>query len=114
MLSILTVFSSIDFQLYCNTKYSKLRKNLLDPKPPNAEDAYVAGAPNDDVLNENDGAADAAPNPPPSCVPSVLPKPPNAVGAKIFDENIVLIVPLNVLEVIRYGWICVHFFPRHK
>lgn len=56
-------------------------KHLLEPKPPKAEDACVAGAPNDGVLNENAGAADVAPNPPPSCVPSVLPKPPNAVAA---------------------------------
>lgn len=33
----------------------------------------MAGAPNDGVLNENEGAADAAPKP-----PNDVPKPPNA------------------------------------
>lgn len=65
--------------------------HLLEPKPPNAVDVCAVGAPKDGGLNENDGAADAAPNgcvprvPVPSVEPKVLvaPNPPNAVGAKI-------------------------------
>lgn len=61
--------------IFFNSKY-----NILEPKP--SEDVACGPvAPNDGVLNANDGAADDAPNPPPSCVPRVPPpllKPPNA------------------------------------
>lgn len=51
-------------------------EHLLEPKPPKAA-ADVAGAPNDGVLNENDGAADVAPKP-----PNDAPKLPNACCAE--------------------------------
>lgn len=50
-------------------------KHKLEPKPLKLAGACVV-APNDDVLNEKDGAADEAPKP-----PRPVPKPLNAVGA---------------------------------
>lgn len=73
----------VDFKCHLNVTeriqyYFNRLRNLLEPKPPNVDVVCVVGAPNDGVLNENDGAADAAPNP-----PNDDPNPPNAVGADV-------------------------------
>lgn len=53
--------------------------HLLEPNPPKVLADVAVGAPNDGVLNENDGAAavGAAPKP-----PNDAPNPPNPAGAE--------------------------------